>query len=104
MPLIVATIIPKPDQADAVEAVVTELIPGVHEEDGCELYALHRGKDRFVLVEKWRDMDALAAHAAGPGLKALNERLADLVASPPEGAVVEAVPAGDRAKGAIGPS
>ena len=59
MPVIVATIVPKEGQLDAVEAVLKDLIPAVHTEQGCELYALHRGKDRLVFVEKWRDMEAL---------------------------------------------
>ena len=101
MPVLVATIIPNPDQMDAVEAVLRDLIPAVHEEDGCERYALHRGRDRLVFVEKWRDMEALAAHASGPSIKAMNERLAGLVAGAPDVQVLEAVPAGDPAKGAV---
>lgn len=101
MPVIVATIIPKPDQFEAVEAVLTRLIPEVHAEDGCELYALHKTKDRFVFVEKWRDMSALGAHGGGPNIKALNEGLKGLVAGAPDVQVLEAVPAGDTGKGAL---
>lgn len=101
MPVIVATITPKPDQFDAVEAVLTRLIPDVHTEDGCELYALHKGKDRFVFVEKWRDMAALGVHGSGPSIKALNAGLKGLVAGAPDIQVLEAVPAGDAAKGAV---
>ena len=101
MPVIVATITPKPDQFDAVEEVLTRLIPDVHAEDGCELYALHKGKDRFVFVEKWRDMAALGAHGSGPGIQALTEGLRGLVAGAPDVQILEAVPAGDAAKGAV---
>ncbi|HET9733004.1 MAG TPA: putative quinol monooxygenase [Acidimicrobiales bacterium] len=101
MPVIVATITPKPDQFDAVEKVLTRLIPAVHDEDGCELYALHRGKDRFVFVEKWRDAAALGTHGGGPNIQALNEGLKDLVAGAPDVQVLEAVPAGDADKGAV---
>lgn len=101
MPVIVATITPKPDKFDEVEEVFSRVIPEVHGEDGCELYALHRGKDRFVFVEKWRDMAALGAHGSGPSIKALNEGLKGLVAGPPDVQVLEAVPAGDTSKGAL---
>ncbi|WP_067669224.1 putative quinol monooxygenase [Nocardia miyunensis] len=101
MPVIVATITPKPDKFDEVEEVLTRLIPQVHEEDGCELYALHKGKDRFVFVEKWRDMAALGAHSSAPSIKALNEGLKDLVAGGLDVQVLEAVPAGDPAKGGV---
>lgn len=101
MPVLVATITPKPDQFDAVEAVLRELIPSVHAEDGCECYALHRGPDRLVFVEKWRDMAALGAHGSGPSIKAMNERLAGLVTGRPDVQVLEAVPAGDPDKGQV---
>jgi quinol monooxygenase YgiN len=99
--VIVATITPKPDQFDAVEEVLTRLIPEVHAEDGCQLYSLHRGKDRFVFVEKWRDMAALGAHGGGANIKALGEGLKGLVEGAPDVQVLEAVPAGDSAKGAL---
>ncbi len=99
--MIVATITPKPDKFDEVAEVLTRLIPQVHDEDGCEVYALHRGKDRFVFVEKWRDMAALGVHGGAPSIKAMNEGLKDLVAGPLDVQVLEAVPAGDAAKGAI---
>ncbi|MGH9056223.1 MAG: putative quinol monooxygenase [Acidimicrobiales bacterium] len=101
MPVIVATLIPKPDQLDAVEKVLTGIIPAVHEEDGCEFYSLQRGKDRFVFVEKWRDMAALGAHGSGDNVRALNEGLKGLLAGPLDIQVLEAVPAGDPAKGAV---
>ena len=101
MPVIVATLIPNDGQLEAVEAALLELVPAVHEEDGCELYAMHRGKDRLVFVEKWRDRAALAAHAGGPNIKAFNEKLAGRLAGPPDVQVFEAVPAGDATKGAV---
>lgn len=101
VPVIVATITPKPDKFDEVAEVLTRLIPEVHNEDGCELYALHRGKDRFVFVEKWRDMAALGAHGGSPNLKALNEGLEGLVTGSLDVQVLEAVPAGDPDKGAL---
>jgi quinol monooxygenase YgiN len=101
VPVLVATITPKDGQMDAVEAALKDLIPGVHTEDGCELYALHRGRDRLVMVERWRDMAALGAHGAGENIAALNEKLAGLVAGPPDIQVLEAVPIGDSSKGAV---
>jgi quinol monooxygenase YgiN len=101
VPVIVAIITPKPGEFDAVEEVLTRLIPDVHAEDGCELYALHKGKDRFVFVEKWRDSAALGAHGTGANIKALNAGLKGRLAGPPDVQVLEAVPVGDPAKGAV---
>jgi len=101
MPVLIATITPNSGQLDAVETVLKSLMQKVHDEDGCELYALHRGEDRFVLVEKWRDMAALEAHRSGANLKSLNQKLKGLVPGPPDAQILEAVPAGDVIKGAI---
>jgi quinol monooxygenase YgiN len=101
VPVVVATIIPNPGQLDALEAALKEMVPAVHEEDGCELYALHRGKDRIVFVEKWRDAEALQAHGSGRNTKALGEKLAGLVAGTSDIQVLEAVPTGSSEKGAI---
>ena len=99
--MIVATITPKPDKFDEVAEVLTRLIPEVHNEDGCELYSLHKGTDRFVFIEKWRDLAALGVHGGAPSIKALNEGLRGLVAKAPDIQVLEALPAGDPAKGTL---
>jgi quinol monooxygenase YgiN len=101
MPVLVATITPDPGQLEAVEKILLELIPAVHAEDGCERYALHRGDGKLVFVEHWRDMAALGAHGSGPNIKIMNERLAGLVTGRPHVEVLEAVPAGDPAKGVV---
>jgi quinol monooxygenase YgiN len=77
------------------------MVPAVHEEDGCELYALHRGQDRLVFVEKWRDAEALRVHGSGANTKALGEKLSGLVAGTPDIQVLEALPTGSTGKGAI---
>ena len=39
--VVVATIVPLPDQVDAVREAILAAVPQVHGEPGCELYALH---------------------------------------------------------------
>jgi quinol monooxygenase YgiN len=101
MPVLVATITPNVNQIEQVESIVKDLIPAVQKENGCELYALHRGKDCLVLVEKWRDSAALGAHGNGTNLKDMNRRLKSLVAGAPRVQVLDAVPVGDPTKGAV---
>jgi quinol monooxygenase YgiN len=101
VPVLVAIITPAPGKLEEVERILVESIPAVHEEDGCQKYALHRGKDKLVFVENWRDMDALGAHRSGPGLKLVGERLAGLTEGRPIIEVLEAVPAGDPVKGTV---
>jgi quinol monooxygenase YgiN len=73
----------------------------VHEEPGCELYALHEGDGEFVLVERWADTDALRVHGRAEALTALGAALAGKVAGAPMVKRLAAVPAGDPAKGAV---
>ncbi|MEI4273052.1 putative quinol monooxygenase [Klenkia sp. LSe6-5] len=103
MPItVVATITPKPDRMDAVREAFEQAIPAVHEEDGCELYALHAGQEVLVMVERWRDGAALEAHGAGDTFNQLSEGVKDDLAEPLQVHVLQAVPAGDATKGAIG--
>ena len=44
--VVVATITPKPDQVDAVREAILAAVPKVHDEPGCELYAVHEGNGR----------------------------------------------------------
>ncbi len=99
--VVVATIKPLPEHRDEVIAAFSETIAQVHAEDGCELYALQQADDRLIMVEKWASREALAAHSRGAALAALNPRLAGKVAGPSEVIVLEAVPAGDPAKGQL---
>ena len=48
--VVVATLTPKPEAVDAVREAILAAIPKVHEEPGCELYALHEADGSFVMV------------------------------------------------------
>ena len=99
--VVVATIIPLPEHRDEVIAAFTETVAQVHEEGGCELYALHQARDRLMMVEKWASPEALRTHSEGAALAALNPRLAGKTAGPAEVIVLQAVPAGDLGKGQL---
>ena len=99
--VVVATIIPKADQVDAVREAVLAAVPKVHAEPGCELYALHEGDGRFVMVERWESTDALKVHGRAEALTTLGGELADKLAGPLDVQRLTAVPAGDPGKGAL---
>ncbi|MGY1636721.1 putative quinol monooxygenase [Geodermatophilus sp. SYSU D00742] len=100
--VVVATITPQPEHADAVREAVLTAIPQVHEEDGCQRYALHEGQDgRLVMIEQWASPEALAAHGKGEPLSTLSQALEGRLTGAPELQVLTAVPAGEQAKGAI---
>jgi quinol monooxygenase YgiN len=99
--VVVATIVPLPEHRAAVIDAIKETIEQVHAEDGCELYSLNEASDRLVMVEKWASQQALDAHAKGPNLAALGPKLAGKVTGAPQVIVLQPVPAGDPAKGAV---
>jgi quinol monooxygenase YgiN len=99
--LIVATISPKPDRADAVREAFTAAIPKVHEEPGCELYALHEDGYGFVMVERWATQEDLKAHGAGETFNQLSEAVKDDLTEPLGIRLLTPVPAGAEAKGAL---
>jgi quinol monooxygenase YgiN len=54
-----------------------------------------------MMVEKWASLDALRRHSKGAALAAQGPRLAGKLAGPAEVVVLQAVPAGDPAKGQL---
>ncbi|HVB42628.1 MAG TPA: antibiotic biosynthesis monooxygenase [Streptosporangiaceae bacterium] len=99
--VVVATIVPVAEHRDEVIAAIKETIGQVHGEDGCELYTLNEAPDRLIMIEKWANAQALAAHSNGRNLAALNPKLVGKVARPPEIFVLQQVPAGDPVKGQL---
>jgi quinol monooxygenase YgiN len=99
--VVVATITPKPDQMDAVRAAILAAVPKVHDEPGCELYALHEGRDHFVMVERWESPEALKVHGTAEALTTLGGELAGKLDAPLDVRRLTAVPAGDTVKGAV---
>ncbi len=99
--VVVATIVPLPEHRDRVIDAFRAVIPKVHEEPGCQLYALHEGTDRLVMIEKWSSQEALDVHLAGPALAELGATFAGALAGAPDVQVVTAVPAGTDALGAL---
>ncbi len=99
--VVVATITPQPDHVDAVRKAILAAVPKVHAEPGCELYALHEGKDHFVMVERWESPEALKVHGTAEALTTLGGQLAGKLTGAPVVTRLTAVPAGDPVKGAV---
>ena len=89
---VLAFITTHPGRRDEVLAAFRDNVPAVRAEDGCIEYGAaidapgigpiqaQLGPDTFVVVEKWRDAAALAAHAAAPHMAAYAQRTKPLVA------------------------
>lgn len=90
---VVAIVTAKPGQREAILKEFRANIPAVRAEDGCIEYGpaidaeglgsfqTKFGPDTFVVIEKWRDANALKAHAAAPHMAAYAAKVKDLIAS-----------------------
>ena len=101
--IIVATAFPVPGYRDEVIAAFAAAQEKVHTtEDGALLYALHEGPDgRFVMIEKYTDEAAIAAHQSGEGLAGLIAALDGKLTAPVDIQVLTPVPAGSPEKGTL---
>jgi quinol monooxygenase YgiN len=78
--IVIAIFTPKTGESESVLQVLSNTIASVHEEDGCELYALHEDVDgRFVLIEKWTTREAWRVHVGLPSVAKLRRDLTGLL-------------------------
>ncbi len=99
--IVVATVVPVPEHRDEVIAALEAAIPRVHDEPGCELYALHENNDRLVMIEKWASPELLQTHSAGENLATLGAALAGKTVGELDVQVLRPHPAGTDAQGTV---
>jgi quinol monooxygenase YgiN len=99
--VVTATVHPAEGRLEEVLGIFARLVGEVHQEAGCELYALHVHGGDIVVVEKWADAELLRRHSEGAALVRLNQELDGLLAAPAEVVVLTPHPAGESAKGAL---
>jgi len=99
--VVVATAFPVPEHRAEVVAAFEEAIARVHNEPGVELYALHEGPDRLVMIEKYESEQARSEHAKGAALADLRSALQGKLSSGLDAQVLVPHPAGNAQKGAL---
>ncbi|MDU8926069.1 putative quinol monooxygenase [Alisedimentitalea sp. MJ-SS2] len=89
---VLAVLTTKPGMRERALEAFQANVPNVLVEDGCIEYQAvvdldgagpmqtPMGSDSFVVIEKWESMEALAAHAAAPHMKAYGKATADMMA------------------------
>ena len=100
--IVVARVYPKPGRLQEVIDAYAGIVPLVHQEPGCELFALHTDGETVFVVEKWATPADLHAHAAGPAYAQIRAGISDLVDHAPDVWVLDTLPLGGAAKGTIG--
>ena len=101
--VIVATIVPVPEHRDEVIAALETAIGKTHDaEEGVLLYALHEGRDgRLVMIEKYTDSAAVAAHGQSAELAELSAALQGKLSAPMDIQLLTPHPAGSAEKGTL---
>jgi quinol monooxygenase YgiN len=89
---VVAEIVAKSGQREAVLQAFKANVPAVHAEEGCIEYATFvdavgfgslapYGDDAFVVIEKWETAAHLKAHAKAPHMVAYQAQVKDMIES-----------------------
>ena len=99
--VVVVTAFPVPERRTEVIAAFEAAITQVHKEPGVELYALHEGPDRLVMIEKYESEQARAEHTKGSALADLRSALEGKLSSGLDAQVLIPHPAGSPQKGAV---
>lgn len=97
----IVTAFPVPDRRAEVITAFEAAIKRVHDEPGVELYALHEGPDRLVMIEKYTSKEAREEHRKGAALASLRSALEGKLTTDLDVQVLVPHPAGDPHKGAI---
>jgi quinol monooxygenase YgiN len=100
--VVTAYFYPRSDAREQVLAALGPAIAAVHEEPGCELYAIHDAPDgSIVMLEKWTSADLLDAHGQGEPVARLTAALDGLLERPTVVTRLTPLPVGQPDKGAL---
>lgn len=82
---VVAIVDAKPEFVAKTESEIKTCVKFTRQEAGCLLYTCHKDLNvpgRFVFVEQWVSLEALAAHEKTPHFLALAEALKPMLSAP----------------------
>ena len=97
----IVTAFPVPDHRYEVIRAFEAAIKRVHDEPGVELYALHEGSDRLVMIEKYTSEQARSEHRKGAALAGLRSALEGKLCADLDVQVLVPHPAGNPQKGVL---
>jgi quinol monooxygenase YgiN len=95
------TAFPIPEHRAEVIAAFEAAIARVHDEPGVELYALHEGRNRLVMIEKYASEQARSQHSKGAALADLRSALEGKLSHDLDAQLLVPHPAGNLEKGML---
>jgi quinol monooxygenase YgiN len=102
--VVIASFVAQPGKEQEAEKFLWDLLATTHTEEGCLLYALHRGVDdprRMVYVERWGSRPLLEQHLYSEHIQTALSRVGEFFAEQPDIVYYEAISGGDADKGTI---
>lgn len=102
--IVIGTLVAKPGKEAEAEKLLTDLLEPSHREEGCILYALHRGIDAprlFAFVERWATRELNEKHLTSEYFQSQLKLVPELFSEGPNVTYYEAVPGGDPEKGSL---
>lgn len=100
--VVTAVFQPKDGKKSELVEAMRRGIEAVHQEDGCELYAIHDAEDGTVtMLEKWASAEALDTHGRGEAVGLLLADITDLIEGPPVVTRMSPLPMGGEKQGAL---
>jgi quinol monooxygenase YgiN len=99
--VVVVTAFPIPERRGDVVAAFETAIARVHDEPGVALYALHEGRDRLVMIEKYESEQSRSDHLKGAALADLRAALEGTLSTGLEAQVLVPHPVGTAQKGTL---
>ena len=79
--VVVGAFTAKPGSEQEAQDALAQLVVPTHAEDGCIMYALHRGTDdpkRLAFIERWASREKLDAHLQSDHVAAALARVEEL--------------------------
>lgn len=89
---VVAIVDAKPEFIAQTKAEIQTCVKLTRQEEGCLLYTCHNDLNvtgRFVFIERWTSLEALASHEKTPHFLALAEALKTYLAAPLQVSVLQ---------------
>lgn len=81
--IVVAFFEPLEGKLSEVRAILGSVIPDVHDEPGCEFYALHEDtQGRLVFIEAWESREHWVAHSGFDTVGTIERETEGLLAAP----------------------
>jgi quinol monooxygenase YgiN len=99
---VIAIFTPKPEHAAEVKELLFRITPLVHEEVGCEFYALNEDVDgRLIYVEAWTTRDLWVEHNDAPTVQEIRAGIEGKLVKDVEVYELYNLPVGSTGKGSL---